>query len=110
MQIYDTQPIDPKDVPSHPHRRSLWIQAELKKRGYSLRGLSIAHGYSVNYVAVALVKPMLPAEEILANALGVTPADLFPENYDRKGQRIRRTVANSTNPRTPGNVKNRSVA
>lgn len=55
------------------------IVAELKKRGFSLRKLSIANGLSPNTLRTALDKPYLKAEKIIAEAMGLTEFDVWPQ-------------------------------
>jgi len=59
------------------------IQAALKKRGWSLRRLSLACGYSAGSLKAVLGKPWPRAERAIANALGMTPWDIWPSRYDR---------------------------
>ncbi len=63
------------------------IIAELKKRGWSLRQLSFAHGLSQSTVRAALERPYPKCERIIADALGLTPADIWPEREAKRNFR-----------------------
>lgn len=109
MTIFDTDPIDPRSIPSEPRERATWIIVQLRQRGYSLRRLSEAAGYSHTYVGQALIRPLLPGEEVIADALGTTPSVLFAERYDRRGRRLHPTRAKDNTPRATSNVKDKDV-
>lgn len=66
------------------------IVAALRKRGWSLRRLSIHHGYSPTVLAVALRRPWPKGEEIIAATIGITPPELWPERYGPDGRSNRR--------------------
>ncbi len=54
------------------------IVAALHKRKISLRQLSIQNGMAANTLNNALDRPWPKGEEIIANALGLTPQDIWP--------------------------------
>lgn len=62
-----------------------WHQADiiaaLKKRGTNLSALSEKNGYSRNNLRNALYRPYPKAERIIAGAIGVQPADIWPTRY-----------------------------
>lgn len=60
------------------------IKAALEKSGWTLRRLSINHGYGPTMVVHALRKPYPRAERIIADALGVKPEDIWPSRYDER--------------------------
>jgi len=64
------------------------VLAALKKRGQSLAGLSTAHGYHPTAAGKALKRPWPAMEAIIATALGLTPAHIWPTRYDASGQPI----------------------
>ncbi len=79
------------DLESKPHEGALdWhpadVLAALKKRGKTLAGLSIAHGYHPTAAGKALKRPWPALEHIISEALGTTPALIWPSRYDRDGQ------------------------
>lgn len=93
-----TLPVDPRKIPRDPFDRRQWVFAELKRRGTSCRKLSIDADYNPSYAAQCLYKPLQPAEHLIAAALGITAAALFPERHDEHGQRLSRC-----NPRRKSN-------
>jgi Ner family transcriptional regulator len=76
---------------SHP---SDWhpadVLAALKKRGLSLAGLSMAHGYHPTAAGKALRRPWPAMEAIIAAELGVPPQRLWPSRYDAGGRTLPR--------------------
>lgn len=71
------------------------IAAALKKRGYSLSGLSIARGYHATAAGKALKQPWPAMEEIVAVAVGLPPETIWPSRYsgpDRRVLRHKRTA------------------
>ena len=57
------------------------IQAALKKRGLSLSGLSISHGYHPTAVGKALTRSWPKMELIIAAALDEAPQTIWPSRY-----------------------------
>lgn len=66
------------------------IVAELRKRGTTITKLSRVHGYSRGALRNALVKPWPAAEKIIAEAIGVHPAAIWPSRYGVDGESNRR--------------------
>lgn len=61
------------------------IKAAIHKRGLTLKGLAIAHGYrSVDAVAQALHRPYPKVERIIAKALDTVPEAIWPSRYTSK--------------------------
>ena len=56
-----------------------------QKRGHSLAGLSVTHGYHPTAAGKALKQPWPAIEQLLAAAIGVTPQEIWPSRYDRQG-------------------------
>ena len=67
------------------------VLAALKKRGHSLAGLSVAHGYHPTAAGKALKQPWPALERLIAAALGIDPQAIWPSRYDSEGQPRRRT-------------------
>jgi Ner family transcriptional regulator len=67
------------------------VLAGLKKRGYSLSGLSVAHGYHPTAAGKALKRSWPALEVIIAAALVLTPQDIWPNRYDGDGRPRSRT-------------------
>lgn len=57
------------------------ILAAIRKRGSSLRRLSIERGYSPDALRNALLRPWPKAEAIIAEFLGTTPEAIWPSRY-----------------------------
>jgi Ner family transcriptional regulator len=57
------------------------VQAALKKRGFSLAGLSAANGYHVTAAGKALRRPWPALEVLIADALGIPPYEIWPSRY-----------------------------
>ncbi|HTW68954.1 MAG TPA: helix-turn-helix transcriptional regulator [Acetobacteraceae bacterium] len=79
----DTESTTPK-VDWHPAD----VLAALKKRGHSLAGLSVANGYHPTAAGKALKRSWPAIEAIIAQALDVSPATIWPSRYDDAGQPI----------------------
>jgi len=73
-----------------PDWHSADVLAALKKRGLSLAGLSIAHGYHPTAAGKALKRPWPAMEAIIAAELGLPPQHLWPSRYDPAGQPLPR--------------------
>lgn len=67
------------------HARYDWhpadVLAALKKRGKSLAGLSVANGYHPTAAGKALKRRWPALELIIAEALGLSPAQIWPSRY-----------------------------
>ncbi len=63
------------------------IIAELKKRGWSMRQLSFAHGLSQSTVRAALERPYPKCEKIIADAIGKSVAEIWPERVAKRNFR-----------------------
>lgn len=70
---------------AHPHGRSDWhpadVLAALKKRGKTLAGLSVANGYHPTAAGKALKRRWPALEAIIAEALDMSPAQIWPSRY-----------------------------
>jgi lambda repressor-like predicted transcriptional regulator len=92
-------------VPKNPAVRRVWICAQLRIKGHSLRKLAQREGVSHQAMSAALMTPNAHLEPVVAGALGLTPQQLFPERFDHIGNRICRTSVPQRNTRNPtGNV------
>jgi Ner family transcriptional regulator len=58
------------------------VLAALKKRGKSLAGLSVANGYHPTAAGKALKRRWPALEAIIAEALGLRPAQIWPSRYE----------------------------
>ncbi|AHN72341.1 helix-turn-helix domain-containing protein [Aggregatibacter actinomycetemcomitans] len=57
------------------------IRGELMKKGKSLSQLGIENGLAKTTVRNALDKPYPKGEQIIADALGLSPAEIWPSRY-----------------------------
>ncbi len=57
------------------------VLAALKKRGKTLSGISIAHGYHATAAGKALKQPWPALEYVIAAAIGVAPQEIWPTRY-----------------------------
>lgn len=77
-----------KPAPRDWHRAD-WhradVVASLRKAGWSLRRLSIHHGYSGGLLKAALARPYPKAERIIAQAIGIEPQRIWPSRYHPDG-------------------------
>jgi len=80
----DTESTNPTFPDWHPAD----VLAALKKRGQSLAGLSVANGYHPTAAGKALKRSWPAMEAIIATALGLSPATIWPSRYDPTGQPI----------------------
>jgi len=71
--------LKPKKVPEDWHPAD--IGAALKKAGTNMSALSRNHGYSNNNLRNAIYRRYPKAERIIAQAIGVEPADIWPSRY-----------------------------
>lgn len=69
------------DVPIDPHERAIWVAAKLKLKGLSFASIARSRGVHCNGVRRALYTPSYPSELAIAEALGLSVADLFPERH-----------------------------
>lgn len=70
MYDSDTAEQEAKNMPDwHPAD----VLAALKKRGFSLAGLSVAHGYHPTAAGKALKRRWPALEAVIAEAIGVCP-------------------------------------
>lgn len=95
---------------NHPKKQPLvdWhradIVAELRKAGWSLRRLSLHHGYtSATTLTNALERRWPKGERLIAEAIGVDPAIIWPSRYrDKPTACLGNQINESDSPR---NVK-----
>lgn len=73
-----------KAAPKDWHRAD--IVAALHKAGWSLRKLATHHGYSApTTLSAALDRRWPKGQRLIADAIGVEPATIWPSWYPRKG-------------------------
>lgn len=95
------------NVPKNPAVRRVWIKGQLELRGLSLRQLARREDVSHQAMSHALIGPSSHLQPVLAQVLGLTVHQLFPEWYDEAGNRVGRTRNKQrTTRRGAGNVQN----
>jgi Ner family transcriptional regulator len=90
------------------------IVAALRKAGWSLRRLSVHHGYRPGQLASATFGPWPKGERLIAAAIGVAPEVIWPSRWAVRAEREarlspraranrakRQALASATNPSTP---------
>lgn len=75
--------------PSRPAWDIPAVRAELERRGITVTGLSVERGFNRSAVTTALRRPWPAIERIIAHAIGVSPAEIWPERYDGDGSPLR---------------------
>ncbi|AYA40576.1 helix-turn-helix domain-containing protein [Xenorhabdus nematophila] len=60
------------------------IHAALEKRGTNLRTLSVKAGLAADTLRNALIRPWPKGEKIIAQAIGVEPAVIWPSRYSKQ--------------------------
>ncbi|GKV93215.1 DNA-binding protein [Pectobacterium carotovorum subsp. carotovorum] len=71
------------------------IIAGLRKKHTTLAALSRQAGLSSSTLANALTRPWPKGEQLIANALGVEPAEIWPSRYfDDDGNKLERKTRN----------------
>lgn len=63
------------------------IKAALEKAGWSLRRLSVYHGYQPGTLKTALIRRWPRGERLIASAIGVDPAIIWPSRYAVKARK-----------------------
>lgn len=101
--------IKPTDIPTSPHERTLWVSMQLKLRGTSLSQLARKNGWAKQTMYFALRSPSYPQEKAIADALDVAIHTLFPERYDRAGNRIH-SVRSKSDDDAESNGEGRAAA
>ncbi len=86
-----------------PEKRRAWIRYQLDIRGLSLAEVARKNNMAPGCLGQIWRKPYPRAEKRLADALGLHPADLWPERYDKDGLPIYRGGPKHK-PETPTNT------
>lgn len=89
-----------KAAPEDWHRAD--IVAALRKAGWSIRRLSKHHGYAnPSTLCNALERPWPKGQRLIAEAIGIDPAEIWPSRYEGK---------DSTQAQTGHELKRRKAA
>ena len=70
-----------KTLPKNPDDRRAWIQYQLRLAGYNFASLAREYSLSRTCVLSALYKRYPKMERIIAEKLGMTPEEIWPERY-----------------------------
>jgi Ner family transcriptional regulator len=69
------------------------VKAAIRKKGLTLSALSKLHHYSDSYLRGTLIRRRPRGEEIIAQFLGVSPAEIWPDRYRADGPRKKKAGA-----------------
>jgi len=83
-----TQAPTSHEVPKEPAERRAWILYQLRRRGLSFRELARQEGVSQQAFSHACMAPSSHLERVIAEAIDLTPRDLFPERWGANGRRL----------------------
>lgn len=72
------------------------IKAALAKKGYTFARLAREHGYVKNSPPNVLHNHWSQIERIVADIVGVQPAEIWPSRYDRFGRPLKERTARVT--------------
>jgi Ner family transcriptional regulator len=104
-------PMARPQIPSHPADRHRWIKFQLEHLGSSFSAIARELGCSQQNVRQATLTPSARAERAIAEKLGLTAQELFPERYQPDGTRRRsRCTDNSGLNPNPCNVDTAEAA
>ncbi|MQX36859.1 helix-turn-helix domain-containing protein [Roseospira navarrensis] len=90
-------------IPKNPAERRAWIVYRLRSLGLSLAELGRQTGVSAQAMSAACVAPNIHLEPVIAEAIGLTPQELFPERWSECGRRL-------TQSRGPARHRMRSLS
>jgi len=68
------------------------IVAALRKKGWSVRGLSVHHDYRSGVLSDAIRRRWPRGQELIAEAIGVPAEKIWPSRYIAKDTKRRRSV------------------
>ena len=71
--------------PKNPAQLRAWIKYQLELRGTNFQKLAEDNDLTRNAIRHALDRHYPKAERIIAKAIGVEPAALWPDRYDEHG-------------------------
>lgn len=100
-----------RDPANNYLRRRAWVQYQLLLLGRNLASIAKELGVHRKQPAIALVKPYPKMEKAIADTIGITPQELFPERYDADGlpNRKRGRPFNSSNTTLNQRARARNV-
>lgn len=75
-------------IPTDPRSRAIWVKAQLALLNSSYAVVGRKVGLNRRTIAACLYVPHYAAEKALADELGLSTKQLFPERHGRGGQRL----------------------
>lgn len=96
-------------TPAAPHKEDIKAMIRKKEKGMTCRRLSRLAGLDENAIAVSFFQPIPRAHRAVANFLGIPVNELWPQWYDKQGNRItsRSTLKHSAKRPQPHSKKTR---
>lgn len=82
----DTLDSIPKTLLSDPKKRRAWVIYLVSIQGRSLAAIARDAGVTRQTIYRVFNTPNPPMEKLIADAIGLTPQQLFPERYKSEGQ------------------------
>jgi Ner family transcriptional regulator len=79
-----------KEIFSDPSRRRAWVIYRLNLMGKSMAYYAKQAGVTRGCLYAAFKKPYPRMEQVIADAVGLTPQILFPERYNADGLPVQR--------------------
>lgn len=76
------------EVPKDIRERAIWVEYQLKLRRKTFASVARDCGCGRGTIRRALFLPSAPQEKALADAIGLTVQQLFPDRYDSEGNRL----------------------
>jgi lambda repressor-like predicted transcriptional regulator len=95
-----SKPVSARDVPLKPYHRRAWANYQLRLAGSNLTALARAAGVSEPAISNCFDAPNSHLEGVIAEKIGLTARELFPERFDDDGNRLSpvRRQTRSTRP------------
>jgi len=90
------------DIPRNPTERRGWIIWQLRNLGWSLSRIAREEGVSLQAVSAALLVPSSHLHTRIAETLGLTRQQIWPEFYAPTGEPLGRTRPQHRSTRPAG--------
>lgn len=87
-----------------PEKRWAWIKYQLQIRSKSIASIARRSGLAGPTIGQARYRPYPKVEKLIADEIGVTPQELFPDRYDADGLPNRGHIRKYTPPYPVHNV------
>lgn len=73
------------NIIQNPQKRRAWVKFQIHLKGLSMAKIAADLGVTRGCLYAAFDRPYPRMEQVLAEAVGMTPQSLFPERYDALG-------------------------